>query len=425
MKRIVMQLMRPVVTVIVVGTMAVVNGYAGTMAEIKNIEGHVLKNGQEFSFDYLPEKMSVQLKRGGSVRFLMEENGTTGYSWEAVYSTNECTVVIEHRGAPAPKDGEPMLCGAPGKAAVKITKNAAVQSPSLVEFHYRRCWEKGVKPIKTVRVVLYTIPGEAVDFKYPRTRTLDFLKTECAARGIELIDWHVHIRGGLTPEMVVEREKACGFKQSAMENHGREWEIFDNVQLAKFAERARKANPEMPVGIQVNDRDWFKQIDAETRAKFDYILADTMIMGKLPNGRDKRLWLIEDISEIGDPEKWMDEYVAMNLQILGEPISILANPSYLPTPLNAMHDKLWTEDRMRKVIGKAVERGIAIEIQAESPYPTPKFLKLAKEMGAKFSFGTNNYDAAPKDLSRWLEVIMWLDLHGEDIWTPKCLKLEQ
>ena len=400
---------------------AAIAGFAGT-AE--------LKNGQEFSFENLPEEMTVQLRRGGSVRFLMEENGTTGYQWEAVYSKNECEVVIEHRAAGSSKPprrtdggGTPSpLCGAPGKAAVKITKNAAVQSPSLVEFRYRRSWEKEVKPIKTVRVVLYTIPGEAVDFKYPRTRTLDFLKTECAARGIELIDWHVHIRGGLTPEMACEREQACGFKQSAMENHGREWEIFDNARLVKFAERARKANPSMPVGIQVNDRDWFKQIDAATRAKFDYILADTMIMGKLPNGRDRRLWLIEDISEIGDPEKWMDEYVAMNLQILSEPISILANPSYLPTPLNAMHDKLWTEERMRKVIGKAVERGIAIEIQAESPYPTPRFLRLAKAMGAKFSFGTNNYDAAPKDLSRWLEVILWLDLHGDDIWTPKCLK---
>ncbi len=37
-------------------------------------------------------------------------------------------------------------------------------------------------------------------------------------------------------------------------------------------------------------------------------------------------------------------------------------------------------------------------------------------MGAKFSFGTNNYDAAPKDLSRWLEVILWLDLKADDIW---------
>ena len=87
-----------------------------------------------------------------------------------------------------------------------------------------------------------------------------------------------------------------------------------------------------------------------------------------------------------------------------------------------MADKLWTEARMRAIIAKAVAKGVAIEIQAESPYPRPRFLKLAREMGAKFSFGTNNFDPRPKDLSRWLEVITWLDLHGEDIWTPACLK---
>ena len=124
----------------------------------------------------------------------------------------------------------------------------------------------------------------------------------------------------------------------------------------------------------------------------------------------------------GDPEAWMEQYVRHNLQILDEPISILANPTYLPAPLNAMADKLWTEARMRAIIAKAVAKGVAIEIQAESPYPRPRFLKLAREMGAKFSFGTNNFDPRPKDLSRWLEAITWLDLHGEDIWTPACLK---
>ena len=150
-----------------------------------------------------------------------------------------------------------------------------------------------------------------------------------------------------------------------------------------------------------------------------------MIMGKLPNGRDKRLWLVKDMSEIGDPEKWMDEYVAHNLRILDEPISILANPTYLPSPLNGLAEKLWTEERMKAVISKAVERGIALEVQAESPYPSPRFLKLAKAMGAKFSFGTNNFDGAPKDLTRWLDAIMWLDLKPEDIWTPACLKLDR
>ena len=77
---------------------------------------------------------------------------------------------------------------------------------------------------------------------------------------------------------------------------------------------------------------------------------------------------------------------------------------------------------MRAMIAKAVEKGIAIEIQAGSTFPRPKFLRIAKEMGAKFSFGTNNFDPTPKDLSRWLEAITWLDLKGEDIWTPECLK---
>ena len=255
---------------------------------------------------------------------------------------------------------------------------------------------------------------------YPKSRLIEFMMAECAARGITLTDWHVHIRGGLTPEMAAERERASGIRQSAMENHGREWDIHDNARLVEFAKAARKANPNMLVGIQVNDRDWFEQIDAETRSHFDYILSDTMIMGKLPNGRARRLWLVKDLSELGDPEKWMDEYVAMNLQILDEPISILANPTYLPEPLNAMHDKLWTEERMKAVIAKAVKNGIALEIQAESPYPSPKFLRLAKSMGAKFSFGTNNFNAKPKDLTRCLGAIMWLDLHGEDIWTPAC-----
>ena len=39
-------------------------------------------------------------------------------------------------------------------------------------------------------------------------------------------------------------------------------------------------------------------------------------------------------------------------------------------------------------------------------------------MGAKFSFGTNNFDPTPKDLSRWLEAITWLDLKASDIWMP-------
>ena len=254
---------------------------------------------------------------------------------------------------------------------------------------------------------------------YPVNAMNRMLEVECAKRGITIVDYHVHIRGGMTPELAVEREKAWIVRSSAMDNHGREWDTKNDSHLLKFAEKAKSASGRMPIGIQVNDRDWFRQISPSTREKFDFILADTMIMGKRADGRDNRLWQPQTID---DPEKWMKEYFAHNMRILDEPISILANPTYLPMELADRYDSLWTDERMRKLIAKAVKKGVALEIQAGSPYPRPRFLLMAKQMGAKFSFGTNNFDSKPKDLARWLEAITWLDLQVSDIWTPACLK---
>lgn len=254
--------------------------------------------------------------------------------------------------------------------------------------------------------------------KYPDSLVNKQLAEECARRGIVLTDWHLHIRGGMTPQLAAAREEAWIVRSGALENHGREWEISDNATLSKFldAVHAVKAGGRpLPAGIQVNDRDWFRQIDKDTLSKLDYVLADTMIMGERPDGRANRLW---EPQEIPDPEKWMEMYFEHNMRILDEPISILANPTYLPSCIAGKYDSLWTDGRMRKLIAKAVSRGIALEVQAESLFPRPKFLRMAKEMGAKFSFGTNNFDTRPKDLSRWLEAIVWLDLGSSDIWAP-------
>ena len=366
-----------------------------------------LKNGTAFSFQDLPSEIVVQRRVGEPLRFSIPENGTTGYQWAAEWNTNECDVVLEYR-----RSDDKGLCGAPGIKNVTVTSK--IYTPARVELRYRRAWEKNKAPAKAIKVIVYTV-GEAKSPLYPVNPVTRLLKEECACRGLVITDWHLHLRGGMTPEMALAREQASGIRSSAMENHGREWEIYDNKKLQEFAAKSRAVNPKMPVGIQVNDRDWFKQIDAETRAKFDYILADTMIMGTLPSGRANRLWMVK---EIPDPDKWMEAYFAHTMQVLDEPISIYANATYLPIPIIEHYDRLWTEARMRAVIAKCVEKNIAIEIQAESPCPRPKFLKLAKQMGAKFSFGTNNFDPGPKDLSRWLEAITWLDLQPADIWTP-------
>ena len=259
-----------------------------------------------------------------------------------------------------------------------------------------------------------TEEGDAA-WLYPKTDEQRI--ASATARGIALTDWHIHIRGGMTPQKAYVREAGCGIRSAVLENLGREWPLSNNVMLAAFIEDCKTVKgtdgKPMPVGVQVNDRDWYEQIDPALYAQLDFVLADTMIMGETAEGKPRRLWF-PDVT-IEDADAWMEEYMAHNLRILGEPVSILANPTYLPTCIADQYDRLWTEERMRQVIAKAIERGVALEIQAESEFPKPAFIRLAKQMGAKFSFGTNNFDDKAKDLSAWFKVIEPFDLQASDI----------
>lgn len=234
---------------------------------------------------------------------------------------------------------------------------------------------------------------------------------------LAITDYHIHLRGGMTVEKAIAREKATGIRSAVLENWGREWPLADDDSLAAFldaCDRACAGRRRIPVGIQVNDRDWFSRISPALRTRLDFVLADTMIMGTDTAGKPQRLWLPELV--IDDPGSWMERYFSHTLQVLSEPIDILANPTYLPRCIEEHYDALWTEPRMRRVIAAAVAKGVALEIQAGSAFPRPAFLSLAKSMGATFSFGTNNFDDKPKDISRWREAIDALGLRRDDLW---------
>ena len=53
-----------------------------------------IKNGSEYALDGLPAEMTASVQRGGTVRFLLEENAAAGLAWEAAFSANECAVTV-------------------------------------------------------------------------------------------------------------------------------------------------------------------------------------------------------------------------------------------------------------------------------------------------------------------------------------------
>jgi hypothetical protein len=234
---------------------------------------------------------------------------------------------------------------------------------------------------------------------------------------VPVIDFHIHLRGGMTPEKAIARQDATGIKSGVLKNIGEGWPIETDEQLKAFLDEVEG----LPVfvGLQVNDRDWMDVHSQELLDRLDFVLADTMIM-RMPTDDHApvKLWM-PDLNEIKDPEAWMERYMRHNLQVLAEPCTILANPTYLPPPVENLYDELWTDQRMETIIQAAIDNNVALEINARSGLPHERFIIMAKEMGAKFSFGSNNFDDIPIDMSRCLESIDKYGLEKSDMYVPE------
>jgi histidinol phosphatase-like PHP family hydrolase len=138
------------------------------------------------------------------------------------------------------------------------------------------------------------------------------------------------------------------------------------------------------------------------------------------DGQRRRLWIPAEVGEILDPEQFMDVIVEKIVGILErEPVDIYANPTFLPEVMAKDYDKLWTPQRMARVIAAAKKNDVAIEINNRYKMPSPAFIKAAKAAGVKFSFGTNNADANVGRLEYPLQMVRECGLQWQDIFVPK------
>ena len=137
-------------------------------------------------------------------------------------------------------------------------------------------------------------------------------------------------------------------------------------------------------------------------------------------GRRMRLWMPDEVGEIADPQEFMETLVDRTVGILEEePIDIYVNPTFLPDIIAKDADQLWTEERMKKIIDAAASNNVAIEINNRYLLPSPAFLRMAKEAGCKFAFGTNNERA--DDLGRCeygIRMVNELELTSQDFFVP-------
>jgi len=231
-----------------------------------------------------------------------------------------------------------------------------------------------------------------------------------------LIDFHTHLKGGLTLEEVMTHMRLTGINHGIAVNGGIGFPITNNAGIEAFRQSMKGAP--CYIALQCEGREWPTLFTPEAIAKFDYVFTDSMT---IPDHRGKRtrLWIKEEV-EIPDKQVFMDSLVANIEKIMdNEPIDIYVNSTYLPDVIAAEYDTLWTPERMQRVIAAAARNGVAIEINSRFKIPSAAFVKRAKSAGIKFTLGTNNSD---KDLGRLeysLKIVKECGLGWKDMWMPK------
>jgi histidinol phosphatase-like PHP family hydrolase len=260
----------------------------------------------------------------------------------------------------------------------------------------------------------FSQPGNKVSLQ-KRDSLFAYIKSQ----KFPMIDYHVHIKGGLTIEAVLEKSKRLGIVCGIAPNCGLNFPITNDSLLYDYFEKMK--NYPVFFGMQAEGREWTKTFSKEAIAKFDYVFTDALTFTD-DNGKRMRIWLKDEV-EIKDAQAFMDMYVKRILDVITkEPIDIFVNPTFLPEVIAPKYDELWTNERMQKVIDAAVKRNIAIEINDRYKIPSAKFIRLAKKSGAKFSFGTNNAETTFGDFVYCREMIKECNLQYSDMFQPKCLK---
>ena len=252
----------------------------------------------------------------------------------------------------------------------------------------------------------------------PQTDALAQKLQTLAAQNYPVVDYHTHLKGGLTLDLALQHWLTTGIGVGAAVNCGLGMEVREPAGARKFIQ-SLQGQP-VYIAMQAEGREWMDMFPRDVASEFEYIFTDSMTWTD-DRGKRMRLWRPNEVGVIPDPQEFMETLVRRTVGILErEPVDIYVNPTFLPAPLDKRYDELWTDARITKVVKAAKASDIAIELNDRYKLPGERVVRAAKAEGVKFSFGTNN--AGANDLGRCeygVEMVERCKLQWSDFFVPR------
>lgn len=114
------------------------------------------------------------------------------------------------------------------------------------------------------------------------TRSLNYINR------ISCIDYHVHLKGGLTKEVAAKQSRKTGINYTIAPNCGIGFPITNDQQVMDYLNEMR--SQPFILGMQAEGREWITTFSPETLKEFDYVFTDALTF-KDNKGRRTRLWI--------------------------------------------------------------------------------------------------------------------------------------
>jgi len=228
-----------------------------------------------------------------------------------------------------------------------------------------------------------------------------------------LWDLHVHLtdRFSLTEVLEIGKERDVQF---GIVEHPGQGAIPDDVALRNYIKRLRQAP--VLIGLQPVNLGWSKRFSPELLAQVDYVLMDPQT---IPLGNSEFMHIWEFNTYVEDTAEFMQRYMTYSLEILNkEPINIFGWPLFLPVCIARDYYTLWTQERMQQLITAAKARNVAFEINDMSHTPHEEFIRMAKEQGLKFTFGSDSRNKNAGRLAYCKQIARKCGLKADDFYIP-------
>ena len=174
-----------------------------------------------------------------------------------------------------------------------------------------------------------TVRNEADTMAVVDERTDGIIRLQ--QQGFPVIDYHVHLKGGLTKEMAHAMSMNYGINYGVAPNAGEGGVgrmLADDEEVYEYFDEVR----DMPFlrGVQGEGRKWTETFSQEALGVFDYLFTDAMTIVD-HKGRLSRIYRPEEVHYDGiTREQYMDHLVEHKIKKQNnEPADIYANPTYI------------------------------------------------------------------------------------------------